>query len=202
VKDGFLRLTEAERHKVGGAWYALPVHVHEGFQTEFDFRIDRDGAHGFAFVIQNTDRMALGWQGWCLGYNIPNSIAIEFDTQANWPGESVNHLSVQTRGLETNSHEDEYSLGLTESIPFLSDNKRHRAKIVYVPGQLSVFILDTQGRVKEPALTVAVDLGDILSLTDGHAFVGFTASTGGAVETHDILRWSFASTAVPPGNTE
>jgi len=197
LKDGFIRLTEPETNKSGGVWYVLPVHVQGGFETVFSFRIDRDGAEGFAFVVQNTSTMALGTYAYFLGYNIPNSIAVEFDTWRTWGYENANHISVQTRGLETNDPHHEYSLGSTESIPFLSDNEVHTIKISYIPGQLCIFMGDSIEQMGEPVLTVSVDLENIMSLTNGRAFVGFTAATRGNVETHDILQWSFVSTGTP-----
>jgi len=199
--DGLLRLTEAQKNKVGGAWYALPVYVQGGFETEFDFRIDQDGADGFAFVIQNSSLSDLGNNGPWLGYNIPNSIAVEFDTWRNraYGDTNANHVCVQTRGTLTNSPDHQYSLGCNDDIPPLSDNQPHTAKIVYVAGQhlqLSIFF----GDIEEANLIVPLDLENILSLTDGRAFVGFTAATGGAVETHDILSWSFASAEAPAGD--
>jgi hypothetical protein len=199
-KEGFLRLTEAQYWLVGAAWYAFPVHVQGGFETTFDFQIDRDGADGFAFVIQNTSLAALGWSGAWLGYNIPNSLAVEFDTYHNWEwgDPSANHLSVQTRGHETNSCYPQYSIGSSNSIPFLSDNQPHKAKVSYIHGQLNVFV----DNMLTPALTVSVNLEDVLSLTDGHAFLGFTGATGGLFEIYDILSWSFASEAMPAGDTD
>lgn len=196
ITDGILRLTEAQQNKVGGVWYPLPVYVQEGFDTTFDFQIDRDERDGFAFAIQNSSLTALGNNGLWMGYNIPNSIAIEFDTWRNsgYGDTNDNHISVQTRGILTNSPDHKYSLGWSDSIPLLSDNESHTAKIIYTHqthGILNVFVDDMQS----PALIVEVNLGDVLSLMDGQAFVGFTASTGGASETHDILRWSFTSTA-------
>jgi hypothetical protein len=43
-------------------------------------------------------------------------------------------------------------------------------------------------------LIVPMDLGAVLSLDHGHAWVGFTAATGGDYENHDILSWSFQRT--------
>ncbi len=199
LKDGFLRLTEAEQFKVGGAWYAFPVRVDGGFETVFDFRIDRDGRDGIAFVIQNNSLAALGSTAQYIGYNIPNSLAVEFDTHRNggYGDTNANHISIQTRGTLTNSPNHAYSLGYSDTIPALSDNQVHTAKIVYGRGRLSVYIDNMQA----PVLNVMVDLAETLSLHNGHAFVGFTASTrAGLVETHDIMAWSFAST--PGGNVE
>lgn len=194
--DGILRLTEANPGLVGGAWYALPAYVQEGFDTTFDFQIDRDSADGFAFVIQNVSPAVLGWGGSSQGYGgIRNSLAVEFDTWRNGGlgDPNDNHVSVQTRGLEANSCYHTYSLDCATLKSSISDNKVHTVKITYTPGELSISIFfddDMQ------MLTVYdVFLENILSLMDGHAFVGFTAATGGGSETHDILRWLFVSTA-------
>lgn len=195
LANGVLHLNETQPWQVGGAWYALPIHVQRGFITVFDFCIDRDTSDGLAFVIQNAGLAALGTNGGYLGYNIPNSIAVEFDTWRNggFGDPNPNHLSIHTRGLAENSPHHQYSLGSSDSIPFLSDNKIHTVKIIYVQGLLRVYVDD----LRYPALTVSVDLEKVLSLTDERAFIGFTASTGSLFETHDILRWAFVSTAMP-----
>jgi hypothetical protein len=47
--------------------------------------------------------------------------------------------------------------------------------------------------LSQPILTAAVDLGQLLNLENGrNAYIGFTSSTGGAWENHDILRWSYS----------
>jgi len=43
-------------------------------------------------------------------------------------------------------------------------------------------------------LTAPIDLEQTLQLTSGHAYVGFTAATGGAIENHDIRCWSLSQT--------
>ncbi len=196
--DGVLGLTKAKVWRVGGAWYAFPVNVLNGFETVFSFRIDRDGSDGFAFVIQNDNLSSLGNYGVYMGYNIPNSIAIEFDTWKNTElGDlSHNHISVQTHGTEINGPQSDYTLGYSD-IPFFSDNLVHFVRISYVPHHLSVFMGDSLGQMDEPVLSISLDLESIMSLTNGKAFIGFTAGTGGRGETHDILQWSFVSTGTP-----
>jgi hypothetical protein len=70
----------------------------------------------------------------------------------------------------------------------------------HASGTLQIFMDDN----RTPRLTVAVDLGTLLSLDDSRAFVGFTAGTGTATEDHDILNWSFTESpakAVPEPST-
>ncbi len=46
-----------------------------------------------------------------------------------------------------------------------------------------------------PVLGVSVDLEETLDLDRGRAWVGFTATTGGGWQNHDILSWQFTSLA-------
>jgi hypothetical protein len=182
-----LRLTPALGYQDGAAWCTAKPSVASGFETAFAFRMDgleNGGADGIAFVIQNSAPDALGTDGYGIGYDaIPNSLAVEFDTWQNSWDPDGNHISVNTGGTGPNSADHSHSLGATSAIPDLSDGAPHIAKIVYVPGSLKVYL----DNFFAPVLTVAVDLTTTLNLDSGKAWVGFTSSTGGAWETHDIL---------------
>ena len=80
-----------------------------------------------------------------------------------------------------------FSLGTTTAIPDLSDGTIRTARIAYTPGTLNVFVDD----LSTPVLSVNVDLATMLSLDNGQAYVGFTASSSHASENHDILSWRF-----------
>ena len=197
-----LRLTPNTGGQAGAAWFVTKQSVGTGFQTTFQFQIAQFGADGIAFVIQNTDVAALGGGGGGLGYDsIPNSLAVEFDTWENVPGDfpsglgdpNDNHISVQTRGVLPNSADPLFSLGSTTAIPFMSDGNSHTVKISYTPGSLQIFVDD----IVTPALVANLDLATIVDLEDDLAWVGLTAATGGVSEEHDILTWSFNSTPVP-----
>jgi Legume lectin domain len=211
LANGVLRLTPADFDRAGSAWRTAPQSVQGGFETAFQFRITglggaRDttgatGGDGFAFVIQNSGLSALGICCGGIGYlGIPNSLAVEFDT---WPNPEFgdpngNHVSVHTRGTAPNDNNEAASIGLTTAIPYLSDGRTHYAVIRYtspsdpsVPSsRRGILQVDVDGT---RALAIRVDLGQLLSLTAGRAFVGFTAGTGGAFENHDILSWSLRS---------
>uniref|UniRef100_A0A7S2PFY5 Fibronectin type-III domain-containing protein n=1 Tax=Leptocylindrus danicus TaxID=163516 RepID=A0A7S2PFY5_9STRA len=148
-----LRLTGSSRELIGGAYYPRKVSVEDGFDTHFTFRISNPsqrcnnldnvrtrcrsrGADGFAFLIQNHNVDAIGGGGHNLGYGgIPNSVAIEFDTYYNFddfdPYE--NHVSVHTKGgVDRNSPNETFSLGVTNNIPDLTDGMID-VRIKYVP---------------------------------------------------------------------
>jgi Bacterial lectin len=199
-----LRLTPAQPNQDGAAWTNDKCDVEDGFTVVFKFHITNlgnTGADGFTFTVQNHSYTALGGPGMGMGYataidygvpGIRNSLAVEFDTWQNFefrvPDPSDNHISVHTKGLEWDSPDELYSLGSTTAIPHLSDGADHRAKVVYVPGTLTIYVDDFE----TPALTVSVDLAATLELSGGRAWVGFTASTGGAWENHDVWGISFS----------
>jgi len=193
-----LRLTPNSGGQAGAVWFETKQSVGTGFQTTFQFQIGQFGADGIAFIIQNTDVAALGGGGGGLGYDsIPNSLAVEFDTWENVPGDfpsglgdpNDNHISVQTRGVLPNSADPLFSLGATTAIPFMSDGNPHTVKISYTPGFLQIFVDD----LLTPALVTELDLATIADLEGSQAWVGFTAATGAISEAHDILSWSFNS---------
>jgi hypothetical protein len=190
-----------------------------GFDTTFQFRITepgsprgytyggrpQSGGDGLAFLIQNSSASAVSESGGGgnLGYGgyegssggIPNSLAVEFDTFYNpeYHDPNDSHLSVHTRGAAPNSSDEKCSIGAARTSN-LSDGKVHTARVVYVPGQLRIYL----DHPEKPVLTVHADLARLLRLPEGLAWVGFTGSEGGAYENHDLLSWTFASTGSAP----
>lgn len=201
VGDAFLshegsriRLTSAKPAQRGACWKRDKVPIRAGFATQFRFQITQPGADGLAFVIQNHAVDALGGDGCNLGFGgIPKSIAIEIDTFQTWDrcaDPNANHICVLTRGIEPNSPHHSYSLGCTTNatnMPRLADGNIHTVNIAYFDNCLEIQL---DGN---PVLNVVVNIVDILKLNDadGLVWVGFTASTGGLCEDHDILSWSF-----------
>lgn len=200
TNDGsVLRLTPALDVQAGGAWYSNEKqYVSAAFETTFSFRLHAgsdggDGSDGFAFVIQNVSPTELRGAGGHLGYHdLPNSLAVEFDTwldAGSWGDPSKSHISVQTRGVDPNSTYGAYSLGSYDTLGdgiLLDDAQVHTARISYVPGTLTVS-LDNLG----PVLTVDVDLAKTLDLDFGRAWVGFTGATGIGWQNQDILNWDY-----------
>ncbi len=206
-----VRLTQASEYLTGAVWEGEQVEVQSGFVTQFSFAITEqggfhnpvdgtDGADGIAFVVQNHSVGVIGETGEDVGYGgIPNSIAIEFDTWMNHgasPPEFHDpdgyHISVHTLGTAPNSADEACSLGRV-SYPTLVTVDEHVAKVSYMPGTLAVYVDD----LLQPVLTVSIDLGSILNLNEGRAWLGFTASTGAAFEIHEIFDWSIEELPVP-----
>lgn len=150
--------------------------------------LGQPGGEGYAFVIQNSDSMALGTGGSGMGYEgIPRSLAIEFDLFSNsgLGDPNNNHISVHTRGLAGNSPNHTFALG-SGIVPFdMSTGGTVDVTITYVPGTLTVQLSSFF------TLVVNVDLTNVgganLLDANGRAWVGFTGSTGAAFEHHNIL---------------
>jgi len=212
-----LRLTEAAENQVSAVWLNSRADVQNGFTTSFQFQItDRgghspdweegvvnDGADGFTFTIQNAGTTAMGLYASGIGYyGIANSLSIEFDTWNNKPSycePNGNHIAVQSLGTAANQPEHcpgpgSATLGIASPVLDMSNGTIYNVMIAYLPGALSVYFND----MSTPLLTVAVNLGTLLDLENGRdAFIGFTSSTGGAFENHDIIQWSYSGVPEP-----
>lgn len=208
-------------HEAAAVWYSTPVPVAGGFDTTFTFRLTdfggwpldhsgpsgRTGADGLTFAIQGVGTSALGISDSGIGYlYIPDSLVVEIDTWSNQPDlycePNDAHISVHSMGTLPNRSEHcavdigggemrSADLG-TSVIPLeLSDGAIHTARIVYAS---SVLWASIDGF---PLLAVNVDIDRLLDLKNGSAWVGFTASTGGAFENQDLLSWSYTSVPEP-----
>ena len=223
LTSNLLRLTPALENQNGAAWFNSAVDVQSGFTSEFSFRIsdrggykpdwepgvNNDGADGFAFVIQAQGVSELGLYASGIGYyGIPNSLAIEFDTWANKPSycePNGNHVAFQSLGALANRPEHcsgtEFdgtftnpTLAIATVGPDLSNGTTYNTRIVYNPGLLQLYLTD----FSTPILSANIDLGTLLKLQGGrNAFIGFTSSTGGAWENHDIVDWQFTNVPEP-----
>ena len=183
-----------------------------GFETTFQFQLTHQGglghgADGFAFVVQNSGPEALGGRGSAGGFAvedpdfrhrresaIPWSVAVFFDTYRNEEegDPSANYVAFCTYGTPSEMRWPARRLAFTPNLSIqLKDQKVHTARILFQPPVLSVFLDNSSA----PVLESVVDLSIVVD-RQGGAWVGFTASTGGGYENHDILNWHFTGTDV------
>ena len=98
--EGQLVLTPSRTWAAGSTFSTQQVSTN-AFSTFFAFRISATGgggADGLAFVLQ-TVSASLGEAGGGMGYqNVPNSMAIEFDTWRNGWDADDNHLGILING--------------------------------------------------------------------------------------------------------
>jgi len=188
--DGRISLVDLIQFTAGGAWVTEKQLIGDKFEAEFTFSLNPSaaGADGIAFVIQNEGLGALGGAGLEMGYTgITSSLAVEFDTWANSGDFGDDHISVHTNGLDANSYLSGTSLGWTSAGVSLSDGSAYDVRLVYQNGQLDIYF---NGGIT-PILSVDVDIAGTLGLTDGRAWVGFVAATGGDFQNHDVLSFCF-----------
>ena len=195
VSGSGIVLTPDELWRVGAAWTPSPYEVTAGFTATFSFRIDSgaaQGADGIAFVVQGSaaEAAAIGDAGDGIGYStIENSLVVEFDTWVNTGfGETGPHVAVHSAGIGENSSSDSARL-VSVDTSLLTAGVVIYARVEYEVGTLRVFMND----FSTPVLEMPVDLSALLDLPGGEAYAGFTASTGGASESHTVLSLHMAT---------
>jgi hypothetical protein len=204
-----VRLTPSTTWTTGAAWMTDRPALAGGFESRFSFRMSdpgppdllvggntEPGADGIVFVIQNQAANAVGVEGVGIGYSgIRSSIAVEFDTWLNGGEQdpSGNHVSIHTNGIGPNSTDEVFSIGSAVIPGDWYDNQVHHVVIRYVPGTMSV-TLDGATVLTVPVTLTNIGGNSILD-ADGKAWAGFTAGTGLAYGTHDILSWQMVTPA-------
>ncbi|KAI7902788.1 uncharacterized protein BX663DRAFT_552182 [Cokeromyces recurvatus] len=206
MQQSFTRITQAIPDQRGATYYKKPIQLNDklkGLEVEFAFRITNNlgkptigqGADGFAFVIQAQGNNALGEGGCQLGYGgIKNCLAIEFDTYQSFDRcaePSGNHISVHGRKppLGNSAHQD-YSLAYTFRLPPLQNGQWMKAKIrLFINYIIEVGLKENNDAEYIQVLKAThINFMDYLTGGQNEAWIGFTASTGGLAENHDI-RW-------------
>jgi hypothetical protein len=193
LSHGNLLRLNATNGGTGAAYIGAKQFIRQGFSSTFTFHIHdfiNGGADGFTFFIVNNAALRVGPGAGELGYTfISNSLAVEFDTFQN-PGfndPNGNHISIHSLGTATNTALEDIALARNTSIANLSDGNVRTARVDYIPGTMSVYLDNVF------VVTAFVNLDTLLDLDHGRAWVGFTSSTGGSKEAHDILNWSFVA---------
>ncbi|CAO3629270.1 unnamed protein product [Cunninghamella blakesleeana] len=193
-----IRLTPSKPSQAGGAFINDKVDISNGFEIEFGIRMtnDQGGADGLAFVLQANDHPRLGEGGCELGYGgIPNSLAIEFDTYDSsdrCEDPSPNHISVhgKTPSYIGNSAHHDHSLGHTSLIPTLNSGKWIYIQIQFISkDQKNILLIHLKENLSEDYTQVLqIDNVNLYSYLNQQkeVFIGFTASTGGLSQNHDI----------------
>lgn len=194
-----------------GAFYStnsLQLGNNATFSTSFQFRMTPSGipADGLAFVLAASPN-GMGESGAGMGYQgVQKSVIVEFDTYDNgWSdGFSNNHVAVSTNGSTTPVSPVSHVYGnrtcpQAPTAGCLSNGGLWTATIGYDGAKLSVTLRDSQLGTDFVALSdFAIDIASILG--SNQAYAGFTAATGAAGESHDILNWTFADSAQIPAD--
>ena len=201
-----IMLTQSATYQRGAAWLPNKLNVAGGLDVRFSFRfangndngqVDKgpQGADGIVFVLQNAYPTVIGKVGDGIGYNeIPSGLAVEFDAFLNaaFSDPSGSHIAIQAGdGQYLRAwHVPPYLKAIaTKGVPqFVADGRVFHARIVLQGTTMSVYC-DTTGELNAPVVVATdIDLQKILSLgPDGATYAGFTAATGFAQQSHEIL---------------
>jgi VCBS repeat-containing protein len=176
------QLTPALGDQLGGAMSAQRLDVRQNFTLTFDvnFGADDAGADGVGFVLHNDPRGAatIGYGGSNLGLNsIVNGLGIAFDTYQNADRGDIATDSASWMDTDAQTQTARISLGNVEDGTF---------KRVVVSWNATTH-----------ALSYSLNGATIATITDANftqtylggsnfAYFGFTAATGGAVNTQTV----------------
>ncbi|GAN08795.1 peptide-N(4)-(N-acetyl-beta-glucosaminyl) asparagine amidase [Mucor ambiguus] len=205
----YIRITSAMPDQRGGVYCKQLVQLDnnlKGIEVEFAFRITNgsgqeavNGADGFAFLIQAQGEHALGGGGCELGYGgVRHSLAVEFDTYQSsdrCADPSANHISIHGRKPpHSNSAHQDYSLGHTSRIPPLQCGKWIKSKIRLLSnGIIEIGLAEVGDKEYIQVLKVSNQNFMDYLMPKESAWVGFTASTGGLAENHDVQMISLST---------
>jgi hypothetical protein len=184
-----LRLTGPSTHHYGSAFLKDPIPLEDergfrgAFSAFFSFRIGDGqnvaGADGITFTIQ-TVANNIGSDGGGLGYfNIPRSVAIEFDT---WTNEEYGDIDASHIGIDTGG--SIVSI-VTRTIDPPMDNYQLLYAWVDYNGDtklLELRLSQTAQRPDTATVSSVIDIPKIIQTKN--AYIGFTAATGAAWNSH------------------
>ena len=190
----------------GAAYWAQRLPFHQGFESVFQFEIEISegdrGGDGLVFIMQDQGPNAVGGGGEGIGYAsstapaISPAIAVEFDTffnpLQNDPNGNHAALFIENTADAAEPPNHEFDVGfITEldGLPLIADGGVFTAKVAYQPGELRLYVDD----FNHPLGLFDVDLFADSQMTDQPVWIGFTAATGAAKESHVIQSWTHIS---------
>jgi hypothetical protein len=175
--------------EAGSLFSNSPVAI-TNFSTTFQFQESAGNgtADGFTFTLQNDGLNALGSDGMGLGYaTLASSVAVKFDLYSN-SGEGVDSTGLYTNGAVPTTP----SVDMTSSGVNLHSGDLMTAMLAYNGTTLTETVTDT---VTKAVFSTQYAV-NIPALTGPTAYVGFTGATGGAIDTQDIVNWTFSPSSV------
>ncbi len=197
-----LQLTDsAATNESASAFWTTPVNV-QTFTNDFTFQLTAPNADGFTFTIQNAGITALGPSGGGLGYGpdtvggtagIAKSIAVKFDLYDN-NGEGTNSTGLYTNGVSPTVPATTLGGGVN-----LHSGDILHAHMTYDGTTLTLTIADTTNAADTFTTSWPINISSTIG--GSNAFVGFTAGTGGATATQEIITWTY-STSGGTGTTK
>ena len=182
ISGSDVTLTTATGNQFGALWSTDRLDLTKDFRvkSQLYFGNSDAGADGLAFVIQPLSSNE-GSAGGGIGYaGINPSIAVEFDTYYNPPGDpySNDHMGIMTNG-DTSNHS---SYASAIDLGNIEDNNWHDFEVSWTAStnNLKVYY-DGSLRYNQ-----TIDIVNNIFSGNQNAYFGFTAATGGSVNTHAV----------------
>jgi hypothetical protein len=195
-----LQLTNASYSDVASAFYVTPMDV-RSFSTDFQFQMTPLGtsplADGITFTLQGVGPFAIGSMGGGLGYGpepqqgsfvsrILKSVAVKFDT-FNDIGEGNNSTGLYTGGDAPALPADTFPPSTVD----LQSGHVFAVHIDYSGVTLTLTVTDASVAAPRPTFTKTYTVDIPAAVGGSTAYVGFTASTGGATSRQEVLTWIY-----------
>jgi len=206
------KLTSGERGEVGAIWHPYRFPILKGFRAHWKFSINDiavlGGGEGISFVIQNYGTDALGTRcssGICVGYTGIEGRSLGIVLYRSTTGHVelqcfVNGNTRKTVGYASSSNLNSLKFRGEMHDMLVLYSRTDRKIYVYLDDHLEVTLnvwedalVDT-GKCSNGSSTPDID--SCVDLRDRTAFVGFTASTGLARTSQQMIRnFTFSTTA-------
>jgi hypothetical protein len=190
-----LQLTDTTANsEVASAFWKTPVNV-QSFSNNFTFQLTAANADGFTFALQSIGPTAIGASGSSLGYaGIGSSIAVKFDIHSN-AGEGNNSTGLYINGAVPTVPATTVGGGVN-----LDSGDILQVQMSYDGTTLTMTITDTT--TPSETFTTSWPINIPSTVGGSTAYAGFTAGTGGATATQEILNWTYnSSPAMPTAST-
>ena len=185
------RLTDGATTEARSVWSKNQVDIRK-FSSQFTFQIGAGSGYeaGFSFTLQRAGNDVSGYDWETLGYApISPSVGIKFDI---WP-------SANTTGLYLNGEfpgdDPPKSIDMASSGIDLHSGHRFSVSLSYDGTILHEVVTDID--VSDPqnhTFTHDYTVNISAAISDDHAYVGFTGSTGGTGSIDEILTWTYSVT--------
>lgn len=182
ISGSDITLTPASNTQFGAVWSTDRLDLSKDFRvkSQLYFGNNNAGADGLAFVLQPLSSNQ-GSSGGGLGYaGINPSFSVEFDTYYNGAHELSNdHMAIIKNGLAAGNHSEFASM---IDLGNIEDNNWHDFEVSWIAATKN-FKVYYDGVLR---YDLTVDIANTIFNGNENTYFGFTAATGGAVNTHAV----------------
>ncbi len=191
-----IQLTKPTNSQSGSAWSNYQIDLTKNFTIDFDVYLgtnDASGADGIAFALQNSGPTVTGAAGGAIGVgNIPNSVAIEFDTWRNTdanlrplPDIVNDHIAIYRPATRTYAGQA-LGAGINRDVGNIEDGRWYNTVVTWNASSktLSYTFAGPAGSAAGGASGIVTDSAVIDPATvfgDNSVYFGWAASTGASI---------------------